>query len=655
MRTDQASASSNIGSAVLDALGRAGVGLCVLGPRGEVLEANAEWLRIADLADQAAIGRGIWELLPESPPEIRALYDRAWAGESVALPRRRLWVDGRELWSEGRLSPIPLGSGMGVLAMALDVTARHTEEEERKRIEQRLHQEQAFLRQVIDADTTLILVKDLENRFVLANLTAARYFGTTLEELIGRSDRDFIPLDPDGKLPPEYELLYASEREAIRTRTVVRDDVALTGADGKVRWFSSVRIPLVEDDGSCDLLLVVASDVTERKHMEEALRESDRRKSDFLAVLSHELRNPLAPIRNSLYLLERAPPGSAQATRARLVIQRQTEHLIRLVDDLLDITRIERGKVRLQREKLDLGTLVGRVAEDHRAMFERNGVELELDLGHEPISVEGDAVRLAQVVGNLLWNAAKFTPRGGCTTVRLRRADERLAEIAVRDTGEGIAPEVRAHLFEPFVQAEKTLHRSLGGLGLGLALVKGLVELHGGTVSADSPGPGRGATFSVRIPIERRAVQRLALPPEPAAGIPPQRVLVIEDNVDAADSLKDVLELNGHAVEVAHSGPDGLARARAFRPDVVLCDIGLPGMDGYEVVGALRSDPELRSAGLVALTGYGQPEDLDAAAAAGFDAHVTKPPRIETLEESMSEARAAGLRRRRGADAGESA
>jgi CheY-like chemotaxis protein len=357
-------------------------------------------------------------------------------------------------------------------------------------------------------------------------------------------------------------------------------------------------------------------------------------------VLSHELRNPLAPIQNSLYIAARAAPGSETTRRALAVIERQVHQLTRLVDDLLDVTRIARGKIRLRREKVDLRALAGRTAEDYRALFSKNGLELEVVLGDEPLFVNADPTRLTQIIGNLLHNAMKFTPAGSRTTLSVRRADEASAEISVEDRGHGIATDVLAQLFEPFVQAEKTLERCAGGLGLGLALVKGLVELHGGSVSAHSAGPGQGARFDVRIPLERRKAPRLTLVQTPKSPSPARRVLVIEDNVDAAETLKEALELNDHRVEVAFTGPEGLEKARTFKPDVVLCDIGLPGLNGFEVARAIRGDPELGSITLVALSGYALPEDIDRAKAAGFDLHVPKPPDLVALERSIAEARA---------------
>jgi signal transduction histidine kinase/CheY-like chemotaxis protein len=385
---------------------------------------------------------------------------------------------------------------------------------------------------------------------------------------------------------------------------------------------------------------IIFNDITARKRSEDAVREANQRKTEFLGVLSHELRNPLSPIRNSIYITGRAPPGSEQARRALAVIDRQVHQLTRLVDDLLDVTRIAHGKIRLKRERVDLNALASHVAEDYRFTFEKNDLELKVRLADEPLFVNADPTRLAQIIGNLLHNAAKFTPRGSWTALSIRRVDEHDAEFTVQDNGPGIPPEVLATLFEPFVQAERTLERSSGGLGLGLALVKGLVELHGGSVSARSAGPGQGAAFSVRVPVERRRADRLAsVVAPPMASSAARRVLVIEDSIDAAETLKEVLELNDYVVAVAYGGSEGVRKARAFKPDVVLCDIGLPDMNGFEVARTLRADAELHSAKLVALSGYALPEDVDKAKAAGFDLHLAKPPDLSVLEQSIAEAR----------------
>ncbi len=352
-------------------------------------------------------------------------------------------------------------------------------------------------------------------------------------------------------------------------------------------WFVC---PVPEEGG----VVISATEVTDRVQARQAAEEAARRKDEFLGMLSHELRNPLMPICNSLYVLERVPPESVEASQARKIIGRQTDHLVRLIDDLLDVTRITRGKIHLLRERLDLNALVENAVVDHRSIFTGRDLLLEHEVGDAPLPLEGDSTRLTQVIGNLLQNAAKFTPAGGRVWVSTRRQDER-AILRVCDTGIGIPEEALERLFDPFAQAEATLDRSRGGLGLGLALVKGLVELHGGTVRASSAGSGCGAEFIVSLPLA--GVEET--PAEVAVSTPGgsrkrRRVLVIEDNLDGARSLVTLLSLAGHEMEMAHSGTEGLERARALKPDLVLCDIGLPGLDGYGVARAIREDPALR-------------------------------------------------------------
>jgi signal transduction histidine kinase len=368
---------------------------------------------------------------------------------------------------------------------------------------------------------------------------------------------------------------------------------------------------------------------------EEALKETDRRKNEFIAMLSHELRNPIAPIASSLYILQRAAPGGEQARRALQVIDRQVVHLSRMVDDLLDVSRITRGRIQIQRERLELNEIVRGTAEDHREQFAQGGIALEVDVCDAPLYVNGDRTRLAQAIGDLLANAARFTPRGGRAVLSLRPDGPEHAAIGIADDGAGMPPEILARVFEPFVQADKTLDRSKGGLGLGLALVKGLVELHGGAVSARSEGAGKGTEITLRLPLDERPRPRLALVATNEKRGKARRVLLIEDNVDSAESLGEALELGGHEVAIAHSGPEGIEKARAFPPDVVLCDIGLPGMDGYAVARAMRKDPDLRSVYLVALTGYAAPEDVALSKESGFDVHLAKPPSLERLEKLL--------------------
>jgi len=369
------------------------------------------------------------------------------------------------------------------------------------------------------------------------------------------------------------------------------------------------------------------AEIADRKRLEQELRdralalaEASRHKDEFLAMLSHELRNPLAPIRNAVHLLQRLAPSDPKLDQVCGMVDRQVTHLARLIDDLLDVTRITRGKILLRRQHFDLVPVVRSAVEDQRSSIEVTGLSLEVSLPEGPVWVKGDRTRLAQVVGNLLHNANKFTDAGGEISVTL-----------------AYEPEMLPHVFDTFSQADRSLARSRGGLGVGLALVKGLVEAHGGTVQVASAGPGQGAEFRIHLPVEVRRPAALHAAVSVPSAPHPLRILVIEDHADAAASMEVLLSLDGHEVELAHAGPSGVEAARRFRPEVVLCDIGLPGgMDGYDVARALRADPGLASAYLVALTGYGREEDQQRALDAGFDVHLTKPVDPAKLQEVLT-------------------
>jgi signal transduction histidine kinase/CheY-like chemotaxis protein len=361
-----------------------------------------------------------------------------------------------------------------------------------------------------------------------------------------------------------------------------------------------------------------------RRRLEQELREANRLKDEFLGMLSHELRNPLAPIRNALYILDHADPGSPQARRAKEVAGRQLAHLSRIVDDLLDVTRIARGRIELRRARVDLAALVRRTGDDHRSLMRDGDLAFSIQIPPGPAWIDGDETRLAQALGNLLQNATKFTPPGGRVELSVV-PDGAAVEIRVRDTGAGMDPELLERVFEPFVQARQSLARTEGGLGLGLALVKGFVEQHGGTVRAASAGPGRGSELIVRLPA---APAGEAGRPAPARDATPGRglrVLVVDDHRDAAESLADVVRMLGHEVEVAFDGESAIEAVRASPPDLVLCDIGLPGLSGYQVAEALRADRRLDGVRLVAVSGYARPEDRQRALDAGFADHLAKP------------------------------
>lgn len=412
-------------------------------------------------------------------------------------------------------------------------------------------------------------------------------------------------------------------------------------SDGRWKFLLAVfdRDPRKWREDEIDLLRNLAARLwyrLERARAEEALREADRRKNRFLGILSHELRNPLTPIRLSLQLLHHAPPGSNEECLARETIERQTDQLTRLVDDLLDVTRITRDKIELQRERVELNELVKKTARDYQSMIHQSGIELRVEPAEDEIFVDADQNRLSQVVGNLLQNANKFTPSGGRITVCIAvdRSMEQ-AEVRVVDTGVGIDTDMMDNLFEPFAQGETDSEHSTEGLGLGLALVKGLIDLHGGEVEVHSEGVGQGSEVVVRLPTDFDD-HPVAPSQKVTSSAGALKILLIEDNPDVARSLSMVLQLKGHEVMVESDGEQGLQRALKARPEVVICDIGLPGMDGFDVARALSEDSQYQPLQLVALSGYAQPQDIERSQQAGFDHHLAKPPDVDQLERILS-------------------
>jgi signal transduction histidine kinase len=368
----------------------------------------------------------------------------------------------------------------------------------------------------------------------------------------------------------------------------------------------------------------------ETARLNEELQRASRVKDQFLATLAHELRNPLGAAGNAVQILRTTDPVRPAWHRALEILTRQIAHQARMVEDLLNVSRIARGKLTLQTEALDLVRLVEETCDDHRGAFDRVGISLDVSLPPQPIGLRGDRTRLAQILSNLLQNAVKFTPSGGHVTVRVASGSGH-AVITVSDTGVGISAEILPHIWDAFAQADDSLERTQGGLGLGLALVRGLVRLHGGEAQVESTGKNRGAAFSVRLPLDPEAALQagaFARARTPHAG---RRILIVEDNRDAADTLQELLEIEGHLVAVTYAGSDAVEAARRFRPEVVLCDVGLPGMSGYEVARRLRQESGLENILLVAITGYGLPEDRRRSEEAGFAHHLVKPVEIERL------------------------
>ena len=410
----------------------------------------------------------------------------------------------------------------------------------------------------------------------------------------------------EGTIESFMQLVHEADRErvfenlnaAIDQGEIYTCEFRIVRPDGSVRWVTNLGVVQFDAAGQPASMTGTITDVTERKCAEEALKHADRRKDEFLATLAHELRNPLAPIRTGLHVLN-LTRDAAVAVRTREMMERQLSHMVRLIDDLLDVSRITSGKVTLRKEQVLLRTVAETAVEASRPVIVAAGHALKLALPEEPVWLAADPTRLAQVMTNLLTNAAKYTPEGGCIELSASREGGEVI-VRVTDTGLGIPPGMLAEVFEMFTQVNRTLERCQGGLGIGLALVKRLVEFHGGTITAESPGLGQGSTFTVRLPLveacagpteERSTAETPSVQP-PMSG---RRVLVVDDNVDGAESLANMLQIGGHEIRTAHSGPAALDAARPFNPEVVFLDIGLPGMNGYEV--AKHCATSRRSAG----------------------------------------------------------
>ncbi|UUX94741.1 ATP-binding protein [Aquabacterium sp. J223] len=429
--------------------------------------------------------------------------------------------------------------------------------------------------------------------------------------------------------PADRPQLEATVARALLDRTDFSLDYRVRTPDGVTRWLSTRAGFVAGADGAPDRFIGVNFDITERKAVEQALQDTDSRRNEFLAMLAHELRNPLAPIHNAVRLLERAGERPELLGLATQMIKRQSAHLARLVDDLLEVSRVTQGRIELRKENLLVATAVLSAAETVRPLVREQRQTLALDVPTD-IDLVADPARVVQVLANLLNNAAKYTPEGGEIHVAARTVDAgRHVEIEVRDNGIGLDAELLPRVFDLFAQGEATLDRARGGLGIGLSLVKSLVELHGGTVRAASAGLGHGTTFTVCLPREDRRAERRAPSGAPVAvAMPrpsPTTMLVADDNRDAAESLAMLLEADGHRVRLAFDGEQALAEARAFGPRVLLLDLGMPRLDGFAVARALRADEAMREVVLIAMSGYGQRSDRQRSRDAGFDAHLLKP------------------------------
>jgi signal transduction histidine kinase/ActR/RegA family two-component response regulator len=490
---------------------------------------------------------------------------------------------------------------------------------------------------VARAPVPIAVAHDAECHYISAN--------AALATLLGVPQGVNISMTP----PPGEKPLYRIQREgrdipadelpmqyAIAHRTGVSNDIEIMRADGTVLYVQNDVEPLYDAQGNVCGCVSVCVDLTERKHVEAVLREADRRKDEFLATLSHELRNPLAPIRNALEVLRRGGGDPKQTARAHAIMERQLHQLVRLTDDLLDVSRITRNRLELRRERIDLRSAVQSAIETTQPLIDAAAHVLKITAPTSPVWVHADFTRLAQAFANLLNNAVKYTERGGQISIGISSEGD-LATLTVRDSGVGMSETTLPHIFDMFRQSDESLDRARGGLGIGLTLAKRLIELHGGTIHAHSEGPGRGSTFVMQLPLAVEAPARPATVERPRIEVPSRRVLIAEDIPDAAEMLRVMLDLMGHDVRVAADGVQAVAIAKEFNPDVALLDIGMPRMDGYQAAREIRAALGSRVL-LIALTGWGQEEDQRRSREAGFDHHLTKPAEPDVLEELIASA-----------------
>ncbi|HYG77789.1 MAG TPA: MASE1 domain-containing protein [Planctomycetota bacterium] len=505
------------------------------------------------------------------------------------------------------------------------VSRLRTEIEARKQTELALRQSEERLRLITEQVPAILFTLDRDLKILSATGAGLKSINLDPQIIIGRSLLEFLE-SQDPHHPP-----IQAARRAIDGHDETYE------MEWRGRTYQNYFRPLRDIDGTVFGALGMSIDITELRRIKAALEDEARHKDEFLAILAHELRNPLAPIRNAGVLLQSAQ-SEESIRHIGKILERQVNHIVRLVDDLLDIARLSHGKILLQKQCLDLLELLRNVIEEHRGKIAASKLNIEARLPSEPLWVDADPVRLTQIFDNLLHNATKFTPPGGSIFVEAQQArDENAAIVSIRDTGIGMEPQMIQHLFQPFAQADRSLDRSVGGLGLGLALVQSLVNLHGGSIRATSPGMGQGSEFTLRLPLMSEEPHAAAQPAPVAAQENRLSILLVEDNVDAADSLRMLLESFGHHVVVVHDGHSGLEHARGLRPDAIICDIGLPhGMNGYDFARAFTQDASYKPAFLIAMSGYGQAQDKQRARDAGFHTHVTKPADIAELKRVLS-------------------
>jgi PAS domain S-box-containing protein len=469
----------------------------------------------------------------------------------------------------------------------------------------------------------------------------------TDEQIIDDSLRRLMGLEPDEKVTTLDHFLKAvlpEDRERVRaefTRSLEEGrgfnvEFRVRSNDGSLRWIRDQGKIFNDESGKPLFMTGACVDITARKQDEDELREADRKKDEFLALLAHELRNPLAPLRNGLQVLRMADQEAARAS-VREMMERQLSHMVRLIDDLLDVSRLSQNKLRLQKSRVLLAEAIGTAVESARPAIDAANHKLSVSLPAESVYLEGDLTRLAQVFSNLLTNSAKYTQPGGRIWLSARPADASI-EISVRDNGIGIPPEAVSHIFDMFSQVDRSIERTTGGLGIGLALAKGIVEMHGGTIHAASDGAGAGSTFKVTLPLCQQPANHVypAVPTDIEPAVTRHRALVVDDNRDSADSMAAFLRLLGHEVQTAHDGMEAIRAAQQLRPDLILMDIGMPRLNGYDATRRIRDEPWGEKMVIVALTGWGQDADRERTQAARCDAHLVKPVNLSDLSKLIN-------------------
>jgi PAS domain S-box-containing protein len=604
---------------------------------GLIVSWNAGAVRLFGYQPEEIIGKSITTLIPpELHAEERDILARLRRGERIDhFETIRVCKDGRRLQLSITVSPIRDANGtiVGASKIARDIGLQKNAE-----------RTAAQLAAIVESSDDAIVSKSLEGQIQSWNAGAQRIFGYAAEEAIGQSITLIIPQE-----------LYAEERQIIervrRGERVEHFDTMRVTKSGRRIPVSLTVSPVRDPRGAIIGASKIARDISERKEAEEALRESqqalheaNRRKDEFMALLAHELRNPLAPIRYALATARKCDRTAEQQRRAEEIIERQVAHMSRLLDDLLDVSRITRGTLELKLADTELTVALGTAIEAARPFLDAKHHHLSLDLPKQAVRLVADSVRLAQVFSNLLINAAKYTDSGGRIELRAAQVDNEVI-VSVHDNGMGISTDMMPRMFTMFAQDSAVVDHSEGGLGIGLALTRGVVDLHGGRVEARSDGPGRGSEFIVTLPVGAGKLAQTDADVDqevPMAG-GGMRVLVVDDNRDAADSCSTLLELSGHSVQAAYTGHEALAIAAKTRPHVVVTDIGLPDIDGYEVAAKIRAAPWGRGMVLIAVTGWGQESDKQRAFSAGFSHHLTKPIDPDTLE-SLLQSLSAELR-----------